>query len=35
MLLIRHKTKHAKFMIGIPAIMVVQAAIAIALLLLL
>ncbi len=27
MLLIRHKTKHAKFMIGIPAIMVVQAGI--------
>lgn len=35
MLLIRHKTKHAKFMIGIPAIMVVQAALVIALLLLL
>ncbi len=27
MLLIRHKTKHLKFMLGIPAIMVVQAAI--------
>ena len=27
MQLIRHKTKHKKFMIGIPAIMVVQAAI--------
>ncbi len=27
MLLIRHKTKHAKFMIGIPVIMVIQAAI--------
>ncbi len=26
MLLIRHKTKHLKFMIGIPAIMVIQAA---------
>ena len=25
MLLIRHKTKHAKFMFGIPAIMVLQA----------
>ena len=25
MLLIRHKTKHAKFMIGIPLIMIVQA----------
>ena len=35
MLLIRHKTKHAKFMIGIPAIMVVQTALVIALLLLL
>lgn len=30
MLLIRHKTKHVKFMIGIPAIMVVQAALALA-----
>lgn len=27
MQLIRHKTKHAKFMIGIPVIMVLQAAI--------
>ena len=35
MLLIRHKTKHAKFMVGIPAILVVQAALVIALLLLL
>ncbi len=26
MLLIRHKTKHLKFMLGIPAIMVLQAA---------
>ena len=26
MLLIRHKTKHVKFMLGIPLIMVVQAA---------
>lgn len=26
MLLIRHKTKHAKFMVGIPVIMVLQAA---------
>lgn len=26
MLLIRHKTKHAKFMVGIPAIMAVQGA---------
>ena len=26
MLLIRHKTKHAKFMIGIPLIMILQAA---------
>ena len=30
MLLIRHKTKHVKFMLGIPAIMVVQAALALA-----
>ena len=30
MFIIRHKTKHAKFMIGIPAIIVVQAAIAVA-----
>ena len=28
MLLIRHKTRHIKFMLGIPLIMVVQAAIA-------
>ena len=27
MLIIRHKTKHVKFMLGIPAIIVVQAAI--------
>ena len=27
MLLIRHKTKHPKFMIGIPAIIVIQAAV--------
>ena len=26
MLIIRHKTKHVKFMVGIPAIMIVQAA---------
>ena len=26
MLIIRHKTKHVKFMVGIPVIMVVQAA---------
>lgn len=31
MLIIRHKTKHLKFMMGIPAIMVVQAAAIIAL----
>ena len=31
MLIIRHKTKHLKFMLGIPAIMVVQAAAIIAL----
>ena len=30
MLLIRHKTKHLKFMIGIPLIIVLQAAAAIA-----
>ena len=30
MQLIRHKTKHTKFMLGIPVIIVVQAAIAIA-----
>jgi len=30
MLIIRHKTKHLKFMIGIPAIILIQAAIAIA-----
>jgi uncharacterized membrane protein YsdA (DUF1294 family) len=28
MLLIRHKTKHVKFMLGIPVIMVLQAALA-------
>lgn len=28
MLLIRHKTKHVKFMLGIPAIIVLQAALA-------
>lgn len=32
MLLIRHKTKHKKFMIGIPAIIIAQFAIAILLL---
>jgi uncharacterized membrane protein YsdA (DUF1294 family) len=30
MLLIRHKTKHVKFMLGIPVIMIVQAALAVA-----
>ncbi len=30
MFLIRHKTKHMKFMIGIPVIILVQAAIAVA-----
>ncbi len=30
MLLIRHKTKHLKFMIGIPLIIIVQVAIAVA-----
>ena len=30
MQLIRHKTKHIKFMLGIPVIIVVQAAVAIA-----
>ena len=30
MLIIRHKTKHVKFMLGIPVIMVIQAAIALA-----
>ena len=30
MLVIRHKTKHVKFMVGIPAIIIVQAAIAVA-----
>ena len=30
MQIIRHKTKHVKFMLGIPVIMLVQAAIAIA-----
>ena len=29
MLLIRHKTKHVKFMLGIPAIMILQAALSI------
>ena len=32
MLLIRHKTKHVKFMLGIPLIIIVQIAIAVALL---
>ena len=32
MLLVRHKTKHRKFMIGIPAIIIAQFAIAFALL---
>lgn len=31
MLLIRHKTKHVKFMVGIPVIIVIQAAIIFAL----
>ena len=31
MLLIRHKTKHLKFMLGIPAIIVIQAAVIFAL----
>lgn len=35
MLLIRHKTKHVKFMLGIPVIMAIQAAIAVALVFLL
>lgn len=35
MFLIRHKTKHAKFMVGIPLIIVVQAALVIAALILL
>ena len=35
MLLIRHKTKHAKFMIGIPLIILLQAAAVIAVLVLL
>ena len=35
MLLIRHKTKHIKFMVGIPLIMLIQAAIAIAVVVLL
>ena len=30
MLLIRHKTRHAKFMVGIPVIIILQAAAAIA-----
>ena len=33
MLLIRHKTKHAKFMVGIPAIILAQAGIAVAIVL--
>ncbi len=35
MLLIRHKTKHKKFMVGIPLIIIFQAAIAAALIILL
>ena len=35
MLLIRHKTKHAKFMVGIPVIIVLQVAIAVATMILL
>lgn len=35
MLIIRHKTKHAKFMVGIPLIMILQAAAVIALFILL
>lgn len=35
MLIIRHKTKHVKFMLGIPLIILVQAGIAIALIILL
>ena len=31
MLIIRHKTKHVKFMLGIPLIMIVQAAVVFAL----
>ena len=31
MLLIRHKTKHVKFMLGIPLILVLQVALVIAL----
>ncbi len=31
MLLMRHKTKHAKFMVGIPVIMILQAALVFAL----
>ena len=30
MLLIRHKTKHAKFMLGLPAILLLQIAVALA-----
>lgn len=30
MLIIRHKTKHVKFMLGIPVIMVIQGAVAVA-----
>lgn len=35
MLIIRHKTKHIKFMLGIPLIMILQAALAIGALILL
>ena len=35
MLIIRHKTKHPKFMIGIPVIIALQVAVAVALVLLL
>ena len=35
MLITRHKTKHVKFMLGIPVIMVLQAAIAVAIVFLL
>ena len=35
MLLIRHKTKHVKFMVGIPAIIIAQAALVIAAMILL
>ena len=30
MLIIRHKTKHVKFMVGIPAIIILQVALAVA-----